>query len=623
MQNRWRQPYSAGKSRQRVRVLVVRRGWVGTGLGTGFAELVVACALLVVLAAALGSAGALAVADSLTVALAAGAVVAAVSGPEEAAVVAGSLLGFGVQAVSSMSQAVATNAAPANVASTAILLGRCAIANHDAIEAPQALRLHTVQVAFATLRSQDVVSFGVMYVSAALKRAGHEVELLVAEDAEELVALLRRRPTQLLAFSVTTGLHGTYLAWAAAAKRAFRLRTVFGGPHPTFFPEMIEQPQVDAIVIGEGEHSCVELIEAFEADDGRPVAGVSYRHGDGIVRGPLRPPEQDLDCLPLPDRALFFDRNPFHESFPVRSLLAARGWPYRCSYCFNRTLLDMYRGKGKAVRYRQPAAVVAEIQQVRRRWPMSLVWFLDANFVVKRSWVDEICERLARDVRLPFYCKVRPNLVDERLARTLARGGCSGVGMGIEAGDDALRSEVLDRQVSRAQIINASRLLRGAGIKVMSFNMVGLVGESYEMAKRTVDLNIEAGVDYAMTMVFQPYPRTFLTDQAIAQGLFDGDFDQLEDNYYSSTPLDQFAPEERLRIENLQRLFALAVEFPDVRRNLDWLVERRAAGLYDRAFELWHEHCFYRRFYGQSPHGSVRRFEAAVASIRALAGRMG
>jgi len=474
-----------------------------------------------------------------------------------------------------------------------------------------------MKVTFATLRSREVVSFGVMYVSASLKQAGHEVNLIEADDAGELVANLRRRPADVLCFSVTTGLHGTYLAWAAAAKNAVGVTTVFGGPHPTFFPELIDQPQVDAIVIGEGEQTAPELLDALQVGDGRGVLGARYRLEGAIISAPLRRPEQDLDRLALPDRRLYFNLHRFHRRFAVRSLVASRGCPYGCTYCFNRTLREMYRGMGKPVRFRSPAAIIDEIQFVRRNWRTEVVWFLDANLAVRRSWLEELCDRLARGVKLPFYCKVRPNVVNERLARTLARGGCSGVGLGIEAGDDDLRRTVLERRVSREQILAACQRLRSHGIRVMSFNMVGLPGETYEMARATVDLNIDAGVDYAMTMVFQPYPRTRLTEYAVDRGLFDGDFDALDDNYYATTALRQSRAGDRLRIENLQRVFALAVEFPEVRSRLDQLVEQRLPRLYGKLFELWHYHCFNRRFYGGqrlAPRARPRRPTAPVRS---------
>lgn len=450
---------------------------------------------------------------------------------------------------------------------------------------------------------------GILYVAAALRRAGHHVRLVEAEDAASLLRRLDGMSTDLLAFSVTTGLHRHYLQWARAAKGRRPVITLFGGAHPTFFPEMIEQPGVDAIVIGEGEAAAPELLEALSVGDGRPVAGTVYHQDGRLIRGPLRPPEQQLDRLPMPERRMFEQASAARRAFPVRVFLASRGCPYRCAYCFNRTLNDMYRGRSRAVRVRSPAAVVDEILDVRDSSPLRMIWFLDANFVVSRSWVEELCSRLRHRVGLPFYCKVRPNMVDARLARTLALGGCTGIGMGLECGDDHLRNDVLERYVSREQIVAACRYLREAGIHVMTFNMVGLPGETYEMARATVDLNIEAGVDYAMATVFQPYPRTVLAEWAEAAGHFHGDYEAIDTNYYSTCQMRELVPGDRRRIENLQRLFDLAVGFPWIRRNLDRLVSLDAPRLYTEIFKRWHRKNFFELFYERYDNPTRRALE--------------
>jgi anaerobic magnesium-protoporphyrin IX monomethyl ester cyclase len=454
-----------------------------------------------------------------------------------------------------------------------------------------------MEVAFAMLRAREVTSFGIMYVAAALRTAGHGVRLVQAEDERDLMTQLRAERVDVLALSVTTGLHREYLAWARAAKQELGLRTVMGGPHPTFFPEIFDDAALDAVVLGEGEHTAPELLAALAANDGRLVPGARYRHGGQIVAGPLRALEGDLDRLPLPDRELFFASNAYLRDFPVKAFLASRGCPFRCAYCFNGTLRDMYKGLGKSVRLRSPALVVDEILAVGRRWPMRVVWFLDANLGAVRPWLQELTTLLRREVGLPFYCKLRPDQIDARLCRILAEGGCSGVGMGIETGDDELRIKVLDRHVTSARILEACRLLRHHGIRIMSFNMVGLPGETYAMAKKTLELNVRARVDYAMTMVFQPYPRTRLTDYAIREGWFHGDFDALDDNYYAQSGLREAAPGDRDRLERLQRLLALGVEFPEVRARIDWLVERPWQRFYGELFQIWHHYCFHSRFY--------------------------
>jgi len=131
-------------------------------------------------------------------------------------------------------------------------------------------------------------------------------------------------------------------------------------------------------------------------------------------------------------------------------------------------------------------------------------------------------------VGLPFFCKVRPNVVTEELAARLADAGCTSVGVGIETGDDRLRNEYLDRHLSKEQILRCCHAFKDQGILVMRFNMMGLPGETYEMALETLQLNVDAGVDYAMTMFFQPYPGTEATRRALEMGFFDGGFDSLD-----------------------------------------------------------------------------------------------
>jgi hypothetical protein len=113
-----------------------------------------------------------------------------------------------------------------------------------------------------------------------------------------------------------------------------------------------------------------------------------------------------------------------------------------------------------------------------------------------------------------------------------------------------------------------------------------------------VDLNIEARVDHAMATVFQPYPGTRLAEIARERGFWDGDVEGLSHNYYSGARMREVVPGDRRRIENLQRLFALAVEHPEVRRRLDWLVERDAPRFYGALWSAHHTRSFHRKFYG-------------------------
>lgn len=441
---------------------------------------------------------------------------------------------------------------------------------------------------------------GLLYLAGALRRAGHTVSLVQARVIGEVLAAIARDKPQAVGLSATTGLHRVYLGWARAIRAAHpEVAIVLGGPHATFFPETLEQePALDALCVGEGEESVLDWIAALEAGGPRAcIPGFRIRAGGTILDGGLRPPPRSLDALAPPARDLYYAGNEYLAAFPVKAFLASRGCPYRCTYCFNRTLNDMYRGTGKPVRWRSPEDLCAEIEDVRAHWPLELVWILDANFAVSRGWLKRFRDVYRARIGLPFFCKVRPNLVDDELAELLADAGCSGVGMGIESGDDELRNDVLGRAISREQIVRSCRLLRERGIRIMTFNMLGLPGETYARAKATVDLNVECKVDYAAATILQPYPRTEIARMAVAEGWFDGDYERIGWDYYSSTPLRSPSDDDRKRIFNLQRLFGLAVEFPEVRSALDWLTARNAGRLYTEAFKLFHLRCFHQRFY--------------------------
>jgi anaerobic magnesium-protoporphyrin IX monomethyl ester cyclase len=456
-----------------------------------------------------------------------------------------------------------------------------------------------VKIAFVVLKSKTVSSFGIMYLSAVLKRNGHEVRLLQVENSADLLMQLAASGSpDILAFSATTGLHKCYLAMSRLAKQRFHIMSVFGGSHATFFPEMIEQESVDAVCIGEGEGAFAELADRLQ--NGADITSVKnwWIKQDGqIYKNAVRPLERDLDQLPYPDWELYYESNPALRKMTVRPILASRGCPHTCSYCFNKSLNDIYRGLGAPVRMRRPEAVIREIREIRRRYKTTLVWFLDSNLGVNREWLGELLERYRTDVGLPFYCKVRPDFVNEETARLLAAAGCTGVGVGIECGNDYLRKNILRRNISRDEIVAGCRRLKEQKIRIMSFNMIGLPGETVDNVFETMRLNAECGADYAMTMIMQPYPRTDIADYAIGEGYFNGDFDGLDYDYYSKSVLKFADEKERQSIENLQRLFAIGVEFPFTQRAIRWAARLPKNIFFLALFKFWHRYCFNQRFY--------------------------
>lgn len=410
---------------------------------------------------------------------------------------------------------------------------------------------------------------GIMQLSSCLKAAGHEVRLAVAALEDPLRLAADYRP-HILAYSVITGSQRHYLETNRRIRKVVPAFSVFGGPHPTFFPEIIHEPGVDGVCIGEGEGALVDLANALSEDGTLPDPRIRNWHfqvGDEVVRNPLRPYVADLDSLPTPDYALVYDKDESVRRNPIKHVMAGRGCPYGCTYCFNHALVEQYRGGGKHVRHRGAARVVDDIAWIGERYPTEFVVFVDDTFILSRAWLEQFAIEYQR-VRLPFFCNVRANLVTPDIAELLKAAGCHSVSMGIEAGNDRVRNELLQRNMSREQILRAAEIIGDAGLRFSTTNMVGLPGTTLRQDLETLDLNIACRPDYAHVFIFQPYPRTDLGRLAQERDLIDGTIDDIGAIAWDRSIL-KLEPAHKRALVNLQRLFALVVEWPRLRRHLE------------------------------------------------------
>jgi radical SAM superfamily enzyme YgiQ (UPF0313 family) len=401
---------------------------------------------------------------------------------------------------------------------------------------------------------------GILYLSAALKKDGHDVRIADAcrpETAYEAVASFR---PDVVMYSVRTGYHRYYARVNRELKRRFPdVLSVFGGPHVTFYPEMIEtDPTVDAVCVGEGELAVCDFMERLERGaDYENTPNFWVRRGGTVRRNPVRPLIADMDSIAVPDRDLLGVYDGVR-GFPIRSFIASRGCPYDCSYCFNHAYFRIYEDKGSRVRMPSAAAFVREIAEEHARAPIESLQFEDDIFGLSPRWMDEFAERFPAEVGLPFSCNVRAELVTDRLAEQLAKAGCSSVWMGLESGDEKVRVELLDRSNTDAVTRVAVERFRARGIAVCTENIIGIPTTTLEQDLLTLRLNLELKPDYVNCSIFQPYPKTDLGKVAVEAGQFSGDFDELGD-FYEQTSLKLVHKEE---LSNLQELFAPTLMMP-------------------------------------------------------------
>ncbi|MBN1610087.1 MAG: B12-binding domain-containing radical SAM protein [Polyangiaceae bacterium] len=433
---------------------------------------------------------------------------------------------------------------------------------------------------------------GVMQLASVLRHAGHPVCLAGARQTPLAPLLTSFRP-QLIGYSAITGLHRPLLELNRRLKQSFEFFALFGGPHATFFPEMVHEPGVDAVCIGEGEGAVLDVASAL--DSAASVAGVAnlwVKTAQGVVRAPPRPLIADLDALPFPDRSLRSATDPRSRSYPVKSILAARGCPFRCSYCFNDGYARLYGPAWSRVRIRSVGKIIAEALELCQQGPLELVQFRESVFPWQDHWLEQLAARWPTEVGLPFYCHVRADLLTPRRVALLARAGCVSVNLGIECGDETVRRELLERPISDDQMLDACRWLHASGIRVLADNMLGLPGTTLETDLNTLRLNQRCKVDYALAMLFQPYPGTRLGELARATGQWVGDLESIGANYYLQSPLRLGdARAQRVR-ENLQKWFAVLVEAPGLERLVRPLLRLPPNLVFLSIFRAWYTLCY-------------------------------
>lgn len=434
---------------------------------------------------------------------------------------------------------------------------------------------------------------GILSLSAVLRAAGHSTGLALAER-KGFIAQARDFRPDVLAYSVTSGFHRYYLDLnrrlkAELTRNGRHILSLFGGPHATFFPEMVESEGVDAICRGEGEDAIVDFANALErgADYSR-IQNLWVKDSQGIIRNDMRPLIDDLDRLPFPDRDLLFSRDRFTRDSPMKTFFPNRGCPYLCTYCFNHKYNELYRGKGEIIRYRSVRNVLDEIKEVRSKYPLSHIFFLSDNFILNRDWVGEFAERYSAEVALPFTCCVRANLVDEKAASDLRKAGCVSVLLGVESGDEHLRNDILKRQMEDEVLLRAGTLLRAANIRLYTQNILALPGESFGQALSTLELNQRLRPSYAWASIFTPYPSNELTEYAIQNGYFEGGSDQVNQSFHSHSAMKFASRRERRMFTNLHRLFGIFVEWPFLGRHAAILCTIPLTPVYSVLYKLWY-----------------------------------
>lgn len=362
---------------------------------------------------------------------------------------------------------------------------------------------------------------GIMYIASSLREAGHDVSFVDLTFSNTLDEVKRSiKNVDLVGISSTTSLFGRAKIVLDYVKRLDPdVPCVIGGPHATVFPGDAIDKGFDFAVIGEGERTIVQLVEALKEGKPETVRGIAFRSNDGSVR--TNEPKdfiQDLDSIPFPARDLI-DYDKYRKSGPFSfGMMASRGCPYRCLFC--KPMLDKLFGK--IVRKRTPSNVLDEIEMIARDYPAPYTTFTfrdDTLGFLGLGWFEAFKEeQKKRGLKISWGGNTRVNLANYQILKKMKESGCQFLQFGVESGSQ----KVLDfyrKGITVAQTIKAFETCHALGIRTYAYIMLGAPNEAEEDLKLTLDLVRRLSPYNVKAFITTPAPGTDLYDYAKERGI--------------------------------------------------------------------------------------------------------
>ncbi|MBM4018146.1 MAG: B12-binding domain-containing radical SAM protein [Planctomycetes bacterium] len=371
--------------------------------------------------------------------------------------------------------------------------------------------------------AQAEIPLALMYLGAALRRAGHQVVLFdgavetdpsrLAFSAEgvlhvgaawdDIARSVRDAAPDLVGIS---DLFYTQMPQALRAAREVRavlprVPIVIGGPPVTVRPEdFLAEPAVTAAVLGEGETILPALADALARGSPlRDVRGIAYRDGGRAQVNPRADYIDDLDALPDPAYDLIDLERYMRvatmdaagkwrwKDRRILTLLTSRGCPYKCTFC------AAHAHMGRRYRMQSPERVLAHVRFIARDLGVRHLHFIDDNLAQNEERFHAILdgliamrkEGLALTWETPIGMRT-DKLTFDVLAKA-KEAGCQAIFLTVESGSQRVLDEVIEKHLRLESVVGAAGACKRLGLKARSGFIMGLPGETLADMQITVD----------------------------------------------------------------------------------------------------------------------------------------
>jgi radical SAM superfamily enzyme YgiQ (UPF0313 family) len=409
---------------------------------------------------------------------------------------------------------------------------------------------------------------GLMYVAAALEKAGFEVQLLdnylMKKPISEVKQLVLSLNPQIVGITCGSATYSRCVETARAVKEILpNCKVVVGGWHASYVPDsLLDNPEIDYVVMGEGERAMTQLATCITSGNERAatmIPGVACRRRGKNIKNPPKFIE-NMDEIPYPARHLLpielYDRTVEYLNVkPADVMSISRGCIFNCGFCETKKLW------GNICRAFSPQRVIGEIEDLQSKYGTRGIYFINDNFTLRKKETIELCNLMIKNkLNLEWVCDTRVDLVSQELLQVMNKAGCKTIWFGVESGSQRILQRI-GRNTTLEQIETAFKLCRRNRIKTACSFMIGTPGETLKDMETSLKFAKKLDPDWCLFNIFIANP-----DSRLYQEVLDSkNYDQLDD-FLLTVKTEEFNYNSLLEI---QRRF-----FRDFHRSPKQIVKR-------------------------------------------------
>lgn len=385
-----------------------------------------------------------------------------------------------------------------------------------------------------TQKGRQTLPSGMMSIGAYLESKGYPVivEDFWDKDWNEIEYTLKKIDPDIIFTSCLTDSRLSNFKLSALAKSINPdIINVIGNAHASamYVQILSNYPEVDYIVIGEGEITCYELIECLNKNgDDREIKGISFRYNSGIYKTEPRPMIKNLDEFPFPVKYRFSPNSP-----TTVTINTSRGCPYGCTYCSLTDYWGAWRGKSVDEVLKEIEFLVSE--------GAKYLTFTDDHFTFNKKRAMEIASHFGEyDLQWRMQCRV--DRIDKEMLEVFKNNNLDIIAYGVESMSPTILKNI-HKGVAVEQVVKAFEISHEVDIPEIQANiMIGLPGENQSTINETIKGLKIIKPDYMGKFITMVYPGAKLYELMKSKG-------SLTDNYWlSGNPAPFYTAENDLAI---------------------------------------------------------------------------